>query len=130
MITGFVTSSREAVIRLQVRGAGGHEETIDAVVDTGFNGFLTLPTRLASDLALSFAGTTRAALGDGTEVQLDVFETVVVWDGRERWVVALATGGGALVGMSMLSECRVTLDVLEGGAVTIAAVPPTELPPT
>lgn len=129
MITGLVTAEREAIIQLRVRGVGGHEETIDVVIDTGFNGYLTLPRRLVSDLQLSFAGTTRAALGDDSEVQLDVFDAIVVWDEHERRVVALATGGSALVGMSMLAGCRVTLDVLEGGSVTIEAMPRSELPP-
>lgn len=130
MITGLVTADREAIIQLRVRGTGGHQETIEAVIDTGFNGYLTLPARLASDLQLSFAGTTRAALGDDSEVQLDVFDAFVVWDEHERRVVALATGGSALVGMSMLLGCRVTLDVLEGGSVTIEAVPRSEPSPT
>lgn len=122
MITGVVTPSHEAIIRLQVRGGGGHEDTVDAAIDTGFNGFPTLPPRLVSELLLQFAGTTRATLGDGSEIQMDVFEAVVLWDGHERHVVVLTAGGGALVGMSMLTGCRVTLDVEEGGSVTIEAL--------
>ena len=122
MITGVVTSSHESIIRLRVRGGGGHEDTVDAAIDTGFDGFLTLPPRLVSDLVLQFAGTTRATLGDGSETQMDVFEAVALWDGHERHVVVLAGGGGALVGMSMLAGCRVTLDVEEGGAVVIEAL--------
>ena len=37
MITGTVTSHREAIIRLIVRGPSGQEEEIEAVIDTGFN---------------------------------------------------------------------------------------------
>ena len=63
MITGHVTSAREAIIRIAVRGAGAREETIDAIIDTGFDGFLTLPASFVSHLALPFAGATKAALG-------------------------------------------------------------------
>ena len=122
MMTGLVTSSGEAVIRVLVRGPCGQEAQVEAVIDTGFNGFLTLPTQFVTDLALPFAGTTRAALGNGSEVQMDVFEATLLWDDQERNVVVLATAGGALVGMSMLSGYRVTLDVKDGGTVTIEAL--------
>jgi predicted aspartyl protease len=42
MITGLVNPDYEAVIRLRIQGPGGHEREIDAVIDTGFNGYLTL----------------------------------------------------------------------------------------
>jgi clan AA aspartic protease len=103
MITGLVTSNREAVICVLVRGPQGKETQIEAIIDTGFNGFLTLPPQFIADLALPFAGTTRAALGDGSEVQMDVFEATVLWDNQERSVVSLGAAGGALLGMSMLS---------------------------
>ena len=43
MITGVVTANYEATIPLVVHGAHGQQETIEAVIDTGFTGSLTLP---------------------------------------------------------------------------------------
>ena len=122
MITGYVTSTREAIIRLALRSVDSREETIDAIIDTGFDGFLTLPASVVSGLALPFAGATRAELGDGSEAFLDAFEAIVVWDGAERSVVTLATRGEPLVGMAMLSGYRVTLDVVEDGRVEIRPI--------
>ena len=122
MITGHVTSTREAIIRVAIRGAGPREATIDAIIDTGFDGFLTLPASVVADLALPLAGATRAALGDGSEVFLDAFEAVVVWDSAERRVVTLATAGVPLVGMAMLSGYRLALDVVAEGRVEIQAI--------
>ena len=122
MITGHVTSNREAIIRVAVRGGGSREETVDAIIDTGFDAFLTLPVSVVCDLALPLAGATRAALGDGSEMFLDAFEAVVVWDSAERRVVTLATGGAPLVGMAMLAGCRLALDVVEDGRVEIQAI--------
>jgi clan AA aspartic protease len=123
MMTGLVTAGREAVIRLPVRGTRGREVRVEAVIDTGFNGFLTLPARLIADLALPFATATRAVLGDGSRVDVDVFEGIVLWDNRERDVAVLAAEGGVLVGMSMLSGYRLTLDVEDGGSVLVEALP-------
>jgi clan AA aspartic protease len=122
MIIGVMTANREAVIHMLVRGSRGQERQVEAVIDTGFTGFLTLPVELITDLALSFAGTTQATLGDGSEVHMDAFEATVLWDHQERSVVVLAAEGGALVGMAMLSGYRVTLEVKDGGSVIIEAL--------
>jgi hypothetical protein len=53
MITGVITADREAVIRFAMRDQrSGQEREIQAVIDTGFNGYLTLPDALASTLGL------------------------------------------------------------------------------
>jgi clan AA aspartic protease len=123
MITGIITAAREAVIRLVVRGPSGHEVTVDAVIDTGFTGWLTLSPALIGTLGLPFAGTTRATLSDGSEVAIDVFAATVVWDSRDRQVTVLATEGGVLVGMAMLFGFRLTLEGIVGGPVQIEALP-------
>lgn len=42
MIVGVITADREAVISFSVRGADEQEQSIEAALDTGFNGYLTL----------------------------------------------------------------------------------------
>lgn len=46
MITGKVTTDREATIEIEVSGTDPSPQQIEAVIDTGFNGYLTLPSRL------------------------------------------------------------------------------------
>ncbi len=123
MIAGVVTSSREAVIRFLVRGAPGREEEVESVIDTGFTGFLTLPTPTVHSLGLPYAGAAQGTLADASIVSLDVFEAVVWWDDRERDILVLAAEGATLVGMALLSGYRVPLDVESGGAVRIEALP-------
>lgn len=43
MITGVVNAHHEATIRLPLQAAGGRNQDIEAILDTGFNGSLTLP---------------------------------------------------------------------------------------
>ena len=43
MITGRVMAQREAVVRLVILDMAQQPHNVDAVIDTGFNGFLTLP---------------------------------------------------------------------------------------
>lgn len=123
MITGLVTADREAIIALAVRGPAGQEEFIEAVVDSGFNGFLTLPSATITNLGLPFVGATPAELGDGSTVIANVFEAKALWDNNEQTVLVLGAEGGPLVGMSLLFGYRLTMEVKDGGAVTIEALP-------
>src|SRR5437868_12799417 len=119
MISGLVTSDREAVIHLQVRGPHGHEEELIAVIDTGFNDFLTLTPSLVSTLQLPFAALAEATLADGSITRLNYHRGEAIWDGDVREVMVLASEGGSLVGMSMLDGCDLGIQIRDGGTVTI-----------
>ena len=119
MMTGQVTENREAVIELEIIGSEQRREKVEAVIDTGFNGYLTLSSDVVSRLKLQLAGNRRATLGDGHTVVLDVYLANVVWHGHEREVLALQTEGGPLIGMSLLYGNRVMLTIVNGGDVTI-----------
>ena len=56
MIIGVVNGNLEAIIRLVVRGPNGQEDEIEAVIDTGFTGFLTLPPSLIVSPGLAWRG--------------------------------------------------------------------------
>ena len=120
MINGTITDRREAVIDLDVVGRNQKEVRVEAAIDTGFSGYLTLSKATVDSLELRSAGNRTATLGDGNTVILEVYLAVVIWHGQEREVLALQAEGGPLVGMSLLYGNRVTLTVLDGGVVTIA----------
>ena len=80
MMTGRVTALREVTLNLTVIGPGHRQQAVDAVLDTGFNGFLTLPSHVVRTLRLPFVGHRRATLGDGSIVVLDLYlATVLSW---------------------------------------------------
>lgn len=122
MLTGRVTAENEAVVPVEVHGSDGRSGRIEAAIDTGYNGFLTLTKGLIEELKLPAVGTARAALGDGNEVRLRLFRAAVRWEDGMRDVLVLEAEGGALVGMAMLLDCRLTLDVEEDGAVSIESL--------
>ena len=82
MIPGVVTGNLEAIVRLVVGGSGGQEQEIEAVIDTGFNGFLTLSPALVRQLGLLHIGQSRALLANGKEELLDLYEVTLLWDGQ------------------------------------------------
>ncbi len=119
MIEGVVNDRLEAVIALTIEGLSGQARSIDAVIDTGFGGFLTLPPGLIADLRLRFEGTGRATLGDGSEVQFPFYEVAVHWDGRTRFGLADAADTTPLIGMAMLEGHDLHMKVEHGGQVRI-----------
>ena len=50
MIQGTVNSARELILHLLVQDAAGKSHPIEVVVDTGFNGSLTLPQALIAEV--------------------------------------------------------------------------------
>ncbi len=52
MISGIVNADFEPIIPLSVHGLDGKVYTQDAIVDTGFNGWLSLPPDLITELNL------------------------------------------------------------------------------
>ena len=67
MIEGVVNAAYEPIVRLVVQGPAGQTSSIEAVIDTGFTGFLTVTPALATELRLDLRGTSRATLADGSE---------------------------------------------------------------
>jgi clan AA aspartic protease len=122
MISGLVNAHRDAIIEIAVLGPGGQRQMIEAVVDTGFNGFLTLPIQTIDALSLPRAGRVRVLLGDGREDFLPMYRATVSWDGSLRLVDVDAAESDALVGMALLDGYELRIQVAEGGAVTIEAM--------
>ena len=122
MMTGKIKANQEAVIELEVIGLVQRAK-IEAVLDTGFTGYLMLPSDLINHLRLQLIGNRNVILGDGTIVTLDLYRAKVLWHDIERIVYVLRADAELLVGMSLLHGSRVTLDVVTNGNVTIEALP-------
>lgn len=122
MITGVVNGD-EAVIQLQIRGRRRQTQQIEAVIDTGFSAWLTLPPALITTLELRWHSFGRGTLADGSETVFDIYEASVVWDGRARRIRVYAFDADPLVGMSLLRGCKLSMYVRSRGRVTIKHLP-------
>ncbi len=120
MIYGTVNADREAVLRLQVSGLSGQSQEIEAVVDTGF---LTLPLSAVTHLGLTRISRGRAILANGSEEVFDIYEAQIDWDGQTRIIEADAAEVEPLIGMSMLYGYELRVRIVDGGSVTIEALP-------
>ncbi len=123
MIRGIVNARREAVLSLRVRGAGGVELDVDAVVDTGYNASLTLPAAIVAALNLVRRSSSRAMLADGSIRRFDTYAAEVNWGGSWRMVAVSALGDEVLIGMQLLAGHRIQIDVVSGGVVEVIPLP-------
>ena len=122
-IRGVVGTRRDAVVRLRVRGPGGDELELAALVDTGFTGALSLAVPTVVALRLSKASARTVQLGDGSRHRMELYEAEVEWGGGWRSVLVYAMGREALVGMRLLAGHQLRIDVVPGGAVEVTPLP-------
>jgi len=98
-------------------------QEIEAILDTGFTGFLTLPAALVGALGLPWLCRQPGVLADGSVDSFDVYVATVVWDRRLLTVAVEAVDTEPLVGMSLLDGHSLLIDVVSGGKVAITALP-------
>ena len=116
-----MNAAYEAVIPLSLQGPAGQARQVEAVIDTGFTGFLTLPPSLVAELGLVFKGTSEATLADGSAVSFDAYDATVFWEGDPRVVLIDEADTTPLVGMLLLNGHNLNMDVEDGGRVVIQA---------
>lgn len=121
MMTGSVQAlqARVAVV-IRVPGQSGLE--IEFVLDTGFEGFLSLPAAAVAALGLPFQYRLYATLADGSVVEAPVHTATILWDGEERDVDVLALGKRPLLGTLLLAGQEVAIQFVDGGLVAIEPV--------
>lgn len=91
----------------------------NTVVDTGFDGFLSLPSEIITRLGLPWTISNSATLGDGSETVFDFYTGTLIWDGQYRTIDIAASETDPLIGMAMLYAYRLQVDNIEGGIVKI-----------
>lgn len=123
MIRGVVSADRQAIIDLAVRGFDGQSHDYPATIDTGFSGFLTLADDVITRLGLPYIESRFYTLGDGRDIEMRLYRAIVVWDRLDRVVLAVEADGDALIGMEMLSDQILYVDVHDNGEVRIEQRP-------
>ena len=122
MIVGIVRG-REAQIRLTVHDHRGRQQEVEAVVDSGYTGWLTLPPTAITALQLRWQSVGRAILADGSLSTFDVYQARVVWDRRTRRAFVDQFDATPLVGMALLRGSDYRMQVRSRGKVTIKRLP-------
>ena len=95
------------------------EVDIECVVDTGFEGFLTLPPAVIAELALPYVAPIDANLADNSRIVTNVHQGIIFWNGVEKVIPVLAMGRRPLIGTALLEDYHLGIDFCEGGTVLV-----------
>jgi len=98
---------------------GRSEMEIECVVDTGFEGALTLPSTLITELGLPYLTEINANLADNTDIVANAYLASILWRGVECNVAVLAMGRRPLIGTALLEDYHLGIDFCEGGTVLV-----------
>ncbi|HEY3245441.1 MAG TPA: clan AA aspartic protease [Phycisphaerae bacterium] len=112
-------SETEAVVRVSIRSQARQPLSVEAVVDTGFDGFLSMPPSTIGSLALVQIAEVFAELANGEEAPTRVFEAEAEWDGRAVPIEVAEFDCEPLLGMRLLAGYHLGIDVTNGGRVEI-----------
>jgi clan AA aspartic protease len=112
-VTQYVDEYRRCWVEISVAGAR-QEITLLALVDTGFDGWVCLPTPIAIQLGLELFGVQVVELADGSEIEELVFRGEVIFEQQRRNVdITLTRSVDALVGTGLLENSILTIDFAE-----------------
>lgn len=96
--------------RIEIIG-GRQAIELTAIVDTGFDGDLCLPTRVAVQLGLELIGESDVELADGTRRNQLVFAGSVQFFSETQEVqIMLTDSEDSLIGTNLLEKHRVSID--------------------
>jgi clan AA aspartic protease len=122
MMQGFVNQRCEAIIPIAVGSNNSKKQIVETLIDTGFTGFLSLPTSTIAALGLPWQFRDLGTLGDGSDAIFDMYKATVIWDGKYQIIDVAASEADPLIGMGLLYGFRVQIEAVEGGNVTIEAL--------
>ena len=121
---GFFTSSGSPAVKISIYGVFPNlSKEFDAIIDTGFTGFLSMPLVQAFPLGLVLFGTTNVVLADGsTAYRLTAYGHAKLGDHDKSGIIILEPNStDVLIGMDFLVGFAQTLFIV-GERVAVALV--------
>ena len=106
MIQGWLREDGQAVVQLELVGSDRSHHTVPAIIDTGFNGQVSLARRVVDELnpPLTYEGTVEMELASGTVIDEDVYSGTIRFDGQEQTAEIIITDSeDTLIGTGLLT---------------------------
>lgn len=119
MIIATVDAGLNAIVNIALLGRNGRRQTVEAVIDTGFDGYFTLPYRVVALLEFPWVRSQSVILGDGNPQLCDVYDGEIAWNNQLRSIEIEAANTQPLIGMALMRGYDLNIEVFEGGAVSL-----------
>lgn len=99
--------------------ADGRQVIVQMVLDTGYVGTLTLPSKVIRQFGLPFLRNMVAKLADGTSIDVDIHEANILWHGFEQGAEVIILDDRPLLGMLMLDGSSMSVDFVNDGPMIL-----------
>lgn len=123
MIVGNVNRNYEIVVPYSIQDAAGTWHMMEAILDTGFTGSLTLPSPVIAQLGLPWHSRGKAILADGQLQEFAIHEASIIWCDEPRRILVQAIDFVPVLGVRLLMNHRLKVTFQVGGTVRIDAIP-------
>ena len=123
MIRGAVSALRFPSITIELIDGAGRSRTIDAHLDTGFSGELTLPKAAIAELGIKLLDRSNYRIGNNELALFNAYAATIRWHDGLRQVTALESEIFPVVGVGLLWGNNLSVDFVIGGAVAIRELP-------
>ncbi len=111
MLKGIVNLSGEPLVKTILLSINGRQYGHDAIIDTGFNGSLSIPEKLAKRYQWKWAGYESYEVATGDIVQQNIYLGYIAWFGKNQEVYAVSTHSrDILIGTSLLVSQKLTIN--------------------
>jgi predicted aspartyl protease len=118
MTTGFFTADGEPALALEVRGLEG-SRSVEAVIDTGYNGGLTLPPDWIEAMGLREFGEENVVLADGSLKSIPTYLGYAILE-EEAHEVVVAEAPSPLAGTALLWGFSLYVEFEPNGLIEVA----------
>ena len=119
MIRGQVNTRRQPCISVEVGDGDGDFQWVEAIVDAGFNGHLTLPLAAILQLGLELDTLSTVTLATGLQEVVNTWNGYIRWHDRLRRITVLETRGSPLLGTRLLEGSELTVQMRVDGEVVV-----------
>lgn len=120
MISGYVSLLRRPTIDVVLIDRNGQRRDVEAHLDTGFTGDLTLPYSAIEQLGLPFIAITSFRTATGTMTEFNTYDGTIVWHGQEQEINVLESNVFPLIGVGLLWGNHLSVDFRHNGDVSIS----------
>src|ERR1051325_6216016 len=102
-------------VSLELPTLNGRYVSVEFILDTGFDGDISLPSAFLRRFDSSPAFSTMRELADGSYREFAMHSMTIQWNGEEREIEVLVLEREPLLGTMLPDGGRITIDLVEGG---------------
>lgn len=107
---GYIDFALQPKCKITVKGTR-KSVTIEAVIDTGFSGFLCIPVSIAIQIGLELFGQETVILADGSKKRQLTFIGTALLENKEIPIeISLTNADEALLGVGLLKNKKLEID--------------------